>query len=91
MPFDSFQAQAAGMSKREWRANCAAEFYPIGGQEPAQTLPAVKMAGAMVFVYVKDGRLRVSVDLDEAGEFFPDPVPMEITVQGQAVFDSDSI
>jgi hypothetical protein len=79
------------MSDREDRANRAARFFPMSGPEDALTLPAVKVAGAMVFVYVKAGKLRVSVDLDEAAEFFPDPVPLEIAVQGTAVFTGEGL
>lgn len=58
------------------------------------TLPAIKVAGCVVFAYVLDGQLRVSVNLDEAREY-PWPVtygtgkvsvPMRITVQGETVF-----
>jgi hypothetical protein len=63
----------------------------MSGPGAALTLPAVQVAGAMVFVYVKDGKLCVSVDLDEAGAFSPDPVPLEIAVQGTTVFTGDGL
>jgi len=91
MSAHGFEARAAGVSDREYRANRTAQFLPMSGPETALTLPAVKVAGAVVFVYVKAGKLRVSVDLDEAGEFFPDPVPLEVAVQGTTVFTGEGL
>jgi hypothetical protein len=47
----------------EDRANEAAKFFPVLGDDQ---LPAVQVAGVMVFVYVKDGELHVSAHYDEA-------------------------
>lgn len=77
---------------QEIAANEGAEFYPAGEHG---RLPAVKVAGCMVFVYVLDGQLRVSVDLDDAQEYsWPREwvssdvrVPMRINVQGDTVFE----
>ncbi|GAA3751370.1 hypothetical protein [Micromonospora maritima] len=54
--------------------------------------PAIEVAGVLVFLYIKDGKVQVSVDLDTAipeVTFGPDrDVPLHITVQGQTVFDA---
>ena len=66
--------------------NRAATFTP---QSDEFTVPSITVAGAMVFVYVKDGELVVSVDLDEASDEITtdnDTVPMRINVQGNEVF-----
>jgi hypothetical protein len=56
-------------------------------------LPAIRVADVLVFAYVKDGLLRVSVDLDEAADSWPTAdsggVPMRICVQGHVVFEAD--
>jgi len=84
----------SGTEVREVAANAAAEFFPM---QQHGSLPCVKVAGCTVFVYVLDGKLRVSVDLDEAQEY-PWPtkwvsgdvqVPMRITVQGETVFSAE--
>ncbi len=70
------------------RANLAATFH-----RPAFDVayPAVQVGGVMVFVYVTEqGRLRVSVDLDEAEAWLQDhkqeQVLLDITVNGRHVF-----
>jgi hypothetical protein len=78
----------------ERQLNLAATFLPAVTDPEAMTLPAVEIAGILVFAYVKDGVLRVSVDLDTAGEsdFWCDPetaVPMQLTVQGHTVYEAD--
>lgn len=83
------------MNGFERLANESAEFLPAGNIGTDQEkLPAVKVAGCLVFAYVEDGQLRVSVDLDDAGEFWQsdqsDCVPMTIRVQGDTVFAADS-
>lgn len=79
-------------------ANEAALFHPYTvAEDGTEGLPAVEVAGVLVFAYVKDGELRVSVDLDTArhpdGPFMiipghEDEVPMVITVQGVPVFSA---
>jgi hypothetical protein len=61
-------------------------YLPAAGPDEHDALYASN--GALVFVYMKDGILRVSVDLDEAQ--MPDgsdTVPMRIDVQGNTVFE----
>lgn len=70
------------------RANLTARFLP---QDPADesTHPCVEVSGVQVYAYREDGRLVVSVDLDTADLSLSNDdgtVPMEITVQGKAVF-----
>lgn len=70
-----------------------ARYLPAGNDDE---LPALRIAGALVFVYIDPSReectLRVSVDLDEALPelcCLPDgTVPLEVTVQGEVVFSS---
>jgi hypothetical protein len=86
--------------REEWEdeANRDAKFHQVGRELGAEGLPAVEVAGVLVFAYVRDGKLIVSVDLDT-----PDPqlmpsrdangdglVPMEITIQGKPVFTTDA-
>lgn len=70
------------------RANLAATFH-----RPAFDVayPAVQVGGVMVFVYVTpQGRLRVSVDLDETEAWLQDPkqdqVLLDITINGHHMF-----
>lgn len=72
--------------------NEGAAFLPKTNDDE---LPAIQVAGVTVFLYRKDGVMRVSVDLDDAGETTPtvDPdgerrVPIQITVQGQTVWEA---
>jgi len=70
------------------RANLTARFMPQDPQDE-NTRPCVGVGGAQVYVHRENGRLVVSVDLDEAKpeETNDDgTVPMVITVQGQEVF-----
>lgn len=73
---------------REQELNTAAEFLPGG---PEGTLPAIRVAGCLVFAYVRDGALQVSVDLDDAGRcgFWEgrEIIPMELSVQGATVWE----
>jgi hypothetical protein len=83
------------MRDTDHAANQTAGFLPVTGRDPA-SLPAIRIAGALVFAYVADGILRVSVDLDEAGPENEDAraldhygdglVPVLITVQGSPVY-----
>lgn len=86
------------MSGSDRAVNEAAVFHPFAVHgDGTQALPAVEVAGVLVFAYVEGGRLRVSVDLDTAdqpgGPFTAvpgreDEVPMVITVQGTPVFSA---
>jgi hypothetical protein len=84
-------------------ANAAVTFLPGIAPEAAdaaggpESLPAVRIGDVLVFVYAKDGVLRVSVDLDdsnpEKSPFYrygvrEDLVPMRICVQGETVFEA---
>jgi hypothetical protein len=58
-------------------------------------LPCIQVAGVTVWLYREDGVMRVSVDLDDVNGDTPmvDPdgerrVPMQITVQGHAVYEA---
>lgn len=69
-----------------------ARFWPIDRAESG-TLPALHVAGAMVFVYISPDRteLRVSVDLDTIHHTLlrPGPhgtVPLRITVGDETVY-----
>jgi hypothetical protein len=78
------------MTEKERAANLAAEFMPMNPDPETGSLPAVKVAGCLVFAYVKDGLLRVSVDLDDASEYWPgECTPMRLSVQGNPVFEAD--
>lgn len=71
--------------------NRAAHFLP---QEDEGERPALVIAGAMIFGHVKDGELRVSVDLDEVNERLmraDSTVPLRVTVQGREVFRDDKL
>ena len=54
---------------------------------------ALEVDGCFVFVYVKDGMLQVSVDLDDAGAHLrhgpEELVPLHIAVQGSTVYHAD--
>lgn len=74
---------------RERDANKAAQFHAISSPDG---LPAIEVAGVLVFAYIKDGYLRVSVDLDtveswlltdESGELL---VPIRIAVGDEDVW-----
>ncbi|MFB7378078.1 hypothetical protein ACFC6U_01820 [Kitasatospora purpeofusca] len=72
--------------------NRTARFWPARRAEPG-TLPAVTVAGVMVFVYVDElGQLRVSIDLDTAHPALVErpaergTVPLRVDVQDDTVF-----
>lgn len=71
--------------------NRAATFWPARPEEPG-TLPALEVAGVMVFAYLTEaGELLVSVDLDTASPVLTSPrqtVPLRITVQGTTVYQA---
>lgn len=91
------RAFAEREAREEWEdeANHAAKLHPITREDG---LPAIEVAGVLVFTYVKDGRLRVSVDLDTpAPQLMGDPdghggglVPITVTIQGHTVFTTDA-
>lgn len=81
---------------------CAVTFHPatpegpgIDPEDALLTRPYVKIGDVLVFVYAdrdeddEDGplRLRVSIDLDDVGG--EDPVPIEVTCQGETVWSAD--
>jgi hypothetical protein len=78
------------------QANAAATFIPATDEGTGP--PAISIAGALVFAYVENGILRVSIDLDEAGDpagpfalygngpADRDCIPVHITCQGTDVF-----
>lgn len=74
------------------RFHRTARFWAARRDEPG-TLPALQVAGAMVFVYLDENssELRVGVDLDTVHRALLRPggdhtVPLRITVQGETVF-----
>jgi hypothetical protein len=74
------------------RFHRTARFWPARRDEPG-TLPALQVAGVVVFAYLdldRDGvTLRISVDLDTVHRALLRPdrtVPMHVTVQGDTVF-----
>jgi hypothetical protein len=70
----------------ERAVNLAAEFLPARAEE-SMSLPAVRIGSVLVFAYIKDGLLRVSVDLDDADDMEVNgEVPMRICVGGDTVF-----
>jgi hypothetical protein len=86
---------ANAASDRYWRedgANRAAKLHP---QTTPDGKPAIEVGGVLVFAYLKDGLLRVSVDLDTVDpKWMTGPegegrVPMRICVQGATVFEDD--
>ena len=76
--------------------NLAAKFWPAAAQD-CGTLPALEVAGALVFVYVVDGEDRaaelvVSIDLDTVEPFIQERgddelVRVSVTMQGTPIFD----
>jgi hypothetical protein len=82
--------------------SCDVTFHPATPEGPGvdpedalMTRPYVKIGDVLVFVYAdrdeadEDGplRLRVSIDLDDVGG--EDPVPIEVTCQGETVWSAD--
>jgi hypothetical protein len=77
------------MNPSDAAINRAAVFARMRGEDER---PAVEVAGALVFAYVRDGTLRVSIDLDTADELAQGPqrlVPVTVTVQGHVVYAVD--
>lgn len=75
------------MAASDDKLNRAARFLPMEAEDEL-SLPCIEVAGVLVFLYVKDGVVRVSVDLDTA-ELADSKglVPLEVTVQGTTVFE----
>lgn len=66
--------------------NAAAELLPGDG---GVMMPAVKVAGVLVLVYVNDlGQLTISADFDEADPQLGDPVPVVVRMSGVRVWRS---
>lgn len=69
-----------------------ATFHPATDDRD-DTYPAIELAGVWVFLYVEDGMVRVSVDLDttipELTHGSEQIVPLHITVQGTTVYYTD--
>jgi hypothetical protein len=79
-------------SKHEQAMNERVSFLPAANEDEK---PCMQVAGALVFAYVRDGALVVSVDLDtaEPGTFAmygDNCVPVHVTVQGTTVFEASS-
>ncbi len=76
------------MDQGEITINRAAAFLPMDDVEAGE-LPCVTVGGAQVYVYVENGVLRVSVDLDGAEAPLrraDNVIPLHVTVQGDEVF-----
>lgn len=80
------------IEQAERKINEAAEFLP---QATADEKPAMRVGGALVFAYVENGRLVVSVDVDEAeaGTFAMygydnSLVPVQVNVGSGTVYES---
>jgi len=76
--------------RRDRAANISARFLP---QRDDDESPAIDVAGALVVAHVKNGELRVGVDLETADQavyrIYGDlQVPLRITVQGDTVFEA---
>jgi hypothetical protein len=79
--------------RRVHAEHTAAVLHPYRGSG-SDSLPAVEVAGVLVFVYLDERRkaLRVSVDLDTVAPWLlndVERVPMLITVNGDEVFSAD--
>jgi hypothetical protein len=77
---------------REQVMNERVSFLPAMKEDEK---PCMQVAGALVFAYVRNGALVVSVDLEtaETGTFAMygsagDCVPLHVTVQGETVFEA---
>lgn len=85
------QCSEAGLSESDLDLAMRATFLPKPNRYGPE-LPAIEIGGILVFVYVKDGKLRVSVSLDTTDEDLlhgPDKlVPMQIDVQNDTVFEA---
>ena len=72
-------------ASRAW--NAGARFLPPAGQ---LARPAIAVAGCMVLTWIRDGRLHVAIDLDDADPRLcagPDgTVPVSVTIQGTEIF-----
>ena len=88
----------ASIRTARWRrrvdaAHTAALLHPYRGAD-SDSLPAIEVAGSLVFVYLdrQCKALRVSVDLDTVAPWMlndAERVPMLITVNGDEVFAAD--
>ncbi|WP_157120927.1 hypothetical protein [Nocardia miyunensis] len=85
--------RTARWRRRVDTAHTAALLHPYRGAN-SDSLPAIEVAGSLVFVYLdRDHKaLRVSVDLDSVAPWLlndAERVPMLITVNGDEVFSAD--
>jgi len=64
--------------------NYSAEFLPAHN---AEELPAVRIGELVVFVYRKDGELRVTVDSEE---LTGGPVPVRFNINGAIVWEGSA-
>jgi hypothetical protein len=84
------------MSSIEQAANLAAKFHPIShvdeNGDTGDELPCIEVAGAVVFAYVKDGYLRVSIDLDTTEPWLVQDaagqslIPVHVACQGDDIW-----
>lgn len=79
--------------QREPVTNQAARFLPQAGED---SRPCIEVGGAVVFAYVRDGVLVVSVDVDTASAAVFDVygadrcVPVRVNVGDSVVFEATS-
>jgi len=66
--------------------NYSAEFLPACN---AEELPAVRIGELLVFVYRKDGELRVTVDSEER-PFADGPVLVRLNINGAIVWEGSA-
>jgi hypothetical protein len=76
------------MTDRDW--NALATFLPpahLDDEDGDRELPAIRIAGNLVFAYIKDGELVISAHLDESELLDGNGnVPIQISVQERIVF-----
>lgn len=74
-------------SRRARRQNAVARFLPGNGHE---AWPAITVAGCMILARVRDGRVDVAIDLDDAAPSLRTgpggTVPVRVTIQGTDVY-----
>lgn len=100
LPVDSFNevteavtehVSEAGLSESDLDFTMRATFLEKPDRYGPE-LPVIEIGGILVFVYIKDGRLHVSVSLDTTDKALmhgPDHlVPMQIDVQDDTVFEA---
>lgn len=78
-----------------WRAMTLAATFAVDDEHENASYAYVGIGGAVVFTYVKDGVLHVSLHLEDVEEPLRGPtdedcVPIEINVGGTVVFAADA-